>query len=134
MFYHSTGQSTPTGPDSLFHGLKPRTMHFSLSFNVRMRNDKNEVTGVRNLMNMGSLTLKKQIDEFPDKEKLFLWLLDQLKTSEYDWEANLALYYLTQEDALRMFAYEEYKPESWLKNEKKYSIAYWSSYTYKVSQ
>lgn len=109
----------------VFKDLQPRTLKFDVSFNVRVRNDKGEVIAIRNLMNIPKY-LKRLIDSCKNKDELISILKNELNNGKYDWEANILLYYITQEDCLNMFPYEPDKVYLWLQKEKIYCTKFWN--------
>ena len=111
--------------DLIFRDLQPRTLKFDVSFNVRVRNDKGEVIAIRNIMNIPE-HLKRLIDSCENKEELISILKKELNNGRYDWEANILLYYITEEDCLNMFPYVPDKVSLWLKKDKIYCMKFWN--------
>jgi len=111
--------------NEIFINIQPRSIKFDVSFNVRMKNDKGEIIGIRNLMNIPDC-LKKVVDSCENKDELAIYLKKELNDGKYDWEANILLYYITQEDCLNMFPYEPDKVNLWLKKEKENCMRHWN--------
>ncbi len=116
---------TKDNVNDIFKSIKPSTLNCSISFNVRIRNDKGEVIGIRNLMNMSDLELKDKIDNYSNKEELIKYLKYELQNGQYDWEANIILYYINQEDCINMFPYQPDKVKEWRVREKVNCLKFW---------
>jgi hypothetical protein len=111
---------------NIFKNIKPKSLVCSISFNVRIRDDKGEVIGIKNIMNISNLELKDRIDNYPNKEELTNYLVAELQNGKFDWDANIILYYLKQEECINMFPYQPNKIKEWEEREKNNNIIFWT--------
>ena len=124
-FCQMSAQEKKTDIGNIFNGIKPKSLICSISFNVRVRDDKGEIIGIKNVMNISNLKLKERIDNYPNKEELINYLITELQNGKYDWDANIILYYLKQEECINMFPYQPNKIKEWEDREKNINISFW---------
>ncbi|MBC7552931.1 MAG: hypothetical protein H7257_03020 [Taibaiella sp.] len=127
LFYSICASAQFNNQCDIFAGIKPRTIKFDVSFNVRVRNDKGEVIALKNIMNIPE-HIRRRIDSCDNKSELIHFLKSELNNGRFDWESNIFLYYIKQEDCLNMFPFQANKVNAWLKSEKENCIKFWQDH------